>query len=89
MIDSKIVVNKGNLPSSDISDIYKKIDMIDIHNAIIVVTHENVLEIYTSSRIKFKLKRVFKNKIIEHARLGLCTAYDIDVDYYNKYVIEI
>jgi hypothetical protein len=89
MIDSKIIVNKGNLPSSDISDIYKKIDTIDIHNALIVVTHMNILEIYTSSRIKFKLKRVFKNKIIEHTRLGLYTVYDIDVDNYNKYIIEI
>lgn len=84
----KIIFNKGTLLSSDISEIYRKIAGFDLSYSIIVITPDNVLEIYTPSRIMFKLKRAF-NKNIEHIKLGLYTIYDIDVDNLNKYIIEI
>ncbi len=83
-----IAINKST--DSDISTIIEKIKAdISISFILIILRDNNILEIYTPSRIKFKLKRIFKNKIIEHTRLGLYTVYDIDVDNYNKYIIEI
>ncbi len=82
-----IINNIAKYTIAELENIYETIENLGLGYFLIVINQDGEIEVFTEKRILFKLKRIFNCEIL-HTKLGLCTAYNVDVDNLNHYIIK-